>query len=838
MDLLAYIRPRAYSDSSDLRILVPDGMRSFDVTVRAAGQTIVSVPMKIPDGFPRSINAEVGLKENWARNVRVKMSRDLIFVAFKRETAREDRQAALDAVDGDVVAGSLGRYCVRLRIPKDSVGSGPVLRAVNVLRGMTGVVAASIVSLDPVQLMSRRPVDDPVFNHWRLNPDSAADASWALEAVAAPAAWGCSIGSAATSVAIVDDGFRNLPDLRDNFGSDTSFQAGTYHGTAVASILSARGNNNLGMVGMMWESRLGLFYMNQPDSSANLPIEYPYKAILRAGLAGYPIINASWGLGWNRRPGGDSASVDSSRVTDHALALKGALDSLRALNLRPLIVVAAGNDTTNAYWGSAAAGLKALTHDYDDQILIVGATRQSNSPSTRMAIVSNYGPLVDVVAPGEHVPSVDTSGTLIWWNGTSLAAPLVSGLAGLLLDFDPSFLSASARAGGLKSYIVDGAIAGNREAYDVLGTHLPQINAYESLKIASQQSGAPLCHTRVWMDGTTLKADRGVAHNASLATVTLPSVTPYALVSYQGGKLLNLLDNNGTDHTLSWKSVTRSWSVDSVVSQPVSGFFNSSLGYSTRLDTSSYASYATNDYDPSVPVGTQRWWVAIFDSTYTKIDSVSIDLPYGPMLTFGSFTQPANGGVTAFTAFPQNGGKLLVAINIDTVSMATYEQNGVDDRGIPTVYHYAIFSESALRANIYSVDLQTMTVDSIKSIPNRSVYWIGYNDLDNEVVYATGQLATASSTAGGSTSPVASNCEIHWTGPQMGTDRLLVATASACPTDDRYLSGPWGATGGLSPLLMPMGSARFNRSNPVSPNSIKSWGSPRRTILSGFPVSR
>jgi subtilisin family serine protease len=66
--------------------------------------------------------------------------------------------------------------------------------------------------------------------------------------------------------------------------------------------------------------------------------------------------------------------------------------------------------------------------------ITVGATDQQDQRAT----FSNYGPEIDLAAPGQSIATVSTGGGLNYWNGTSFSAPLVSGVAALLCSLRPS----------------------------------------------------------------------------------------------------------------------------------------------------------------------------------------------------------------------------------------------------------------------------------------------------------------------------------------------------------------------------------------------------------------
>lgn len=90
-----------------------------------------------------------------------------------------------------------------------------------------------------------------------------------------------------------------------------------------------------------------------------------------------------------------------------------------------LVVAAAGNENSSEPRYPAASphvlGVAALTSD------------------NIKAAFSNFGPSVDVSAPGVDVITTFWDGTFVMWSGTSFAAPIVSGQAALLYSIGPRF---------------------------------------------------------------------------------------------------------------------------------------------------------------------------------------------------------------------------------------------------------------------------------------------------------------------------------------------------------------------------------------------------------------
>lgn len=106
---------------------------------------------------------------------------------------------------------------------------------------------------------------------------------------------------------------------------------------------------------------------------------------------------------------------------------------------------------------------------------------------------SDYGSLVDVLAPAENVPSIDGFDAITTVGGTSFAAPFGTGVAGLLASFDSRLTADS-----LRSLIIQGATTGGRGIADGHGKTIHILDAYQALKAAGARSHASLCGDRVW----------------------------------------------------------------------------------------------------------------------------------------------------------------------------------------------------------------------------------------------------------------------------------------------------------------------------------------------------
>jgi len=194
------------------------------------------------------------------------------------------------------------------------------------------------------------------------------------------------------------------------------------HGTHVAGIIGAVGNNGVGMAGINWNVRLmALKFM---DSSGRGSEADELAALDYALDKGARISNNSWGGG------------------GYSQAVKNMLAVAAASN--HLFVAAAGNSGTD---NDVSATYPA---SYDNaNILSVAASDRDDG----RASFTCYGRhSVDVAAPGVDILSSLIGGVYDSFSGTSMSAPHVTGLAALLLSLRPGTSYAQ-----LKEMILNGA---------------------------------------------------------------------------------------------------------------------------------------------------------------------------------------------------------------------------------------------------------------------------------------------------------------------------------------------------------------------------------------------
>lgn len=293
--------------------------------------------------------------------------------------------------------------------------------------------------------------------------DPSYSSQWHLPTIGAPAAWDVTAGDPNVVIAVIDTGVDwDHPDLAANIwtnageipndGNDNDENgfiddvrgwdfvsvgsAEVYsgedpgppdndpmdfhgHGTHVAGIAGAVGNNGIGLAGVCWNAKVMAVRAGYKDSSGRgvLQVADIADALVYAADNGAHVINMSFG---------STSPSSTERIAIDYAANQGCA-----------LIAAAGNDETA--WPSYPASF--------NNVVSVAATSDATDVKARF---SNYGLAVDVAAPGESIYSTLFNDDYGDKSGTSMASPVVAGLAALVK---------SAHMGWSSQSIVDQIIA-------------------------------------------------------------------------------------------------------------------------------------------------------------------------------------------------------------------------------------------------------------------------------------------------------------------------------------------------------------------------------------------
>lgn len=252
--------------------------------------------------------------------------------------------------------------------------------------------------------------------------------------ISMPEAWDLHTGSRSVKVAVIDTGVNyNLAEIAANCEQGFNFITSQYggmddngHGTHIAGIIGAIGNDGMGVAGVNWLTTI--VPLKFLDADMNGTLTNLLYAVDYVSMMNIPFANLSF-----------ASDTNSIALND---AITGCTNTL--------FVVAVGNsgrdiDSTPT-WPAALNSTNMITvanSDGNDAL-----NSQSNYGATK----------VHLAAPGTDIYSLDlTAGSYVSLSGTSMAAPMVAGVAALIKAYKPT-----ATVAEIKTAILNGvdAVAG------------------------------------------------------------------------------------------------------------------------------------------------------------------------------------------------------------------------------------------------------------------------------------------------------------------------------------------------------------------------------------------
>lgn len=382
-------------------------------------------------------------------------------------------------ISHDLINIYIGEFKIILLLEFENSTKQDILRNINVLNKMDEVfMAQPDCEIELNTVSSSVPNDTYYLNgtQWNLNGDAGINIE---------GAWNFTTGNDEVIVGVIDTGIAmEHSELIDvvNIGMSRDFSMNYpyipaavtdahdfAHGTHVAGIIGAQGNNSNGLTGICQNVQLvslKIFYSDESNFASQVVLAIDY-----ASSVDIPILNLSHGLI------NSNNSINSIEILEAKLA-----------SYDGLLIIAAGNDNIDL-------DNNETNYPYSvdsPNVIVVGSTNSNNQKSN----FSNYGEeTVDIYAPGGEDNGVDNflddifTTHFTYYNqqnngvqgyyydcGTSFAAPHVAGVAALLLSMNSDLTPLQ-----IKSAILNGAqeinIYINNEVKSVL-----KLDAYGAVK--------------------------------------------------------------------------------------------------------------------------------------------------------------------------------------------------------------------------------------------------------------------------------------------------------------------------------------------------------------------
>jgi subtilisin family serine protease len=371
-----------------------------------------------------------------------------LIVKFKESVTEEQKKQILQSVNGNVLSTQENGNFTLVSTPKS-------LDLTSMAKEL--LKHKEIEFVEPnYQMENSFTPKDPLYSK-----------QWHLKKIQASKAWDQTKGASSVIVAVIDGGVQlNHPDLvgkivypYNTVSGGTSFPPND-HATHVAGIIAATLNQS-GGAGVAPNVKIMPINVFSGDSANMFDVA---EAIIYAADHNVDIINMS--LGGYR----------------YSYTLDSAAEYAKSKGI--LLIAAAGNEDTN--YESYPAAL--------DAVLGVSALNSSDI----ITDFSNFGHYIDFAAPGEGIYSTISKSKFSAMNGTSMASPIVAGVAALILSKNPLLTSTQVEA-VLKKSSVDLGSSGWDSLYGY-----GRVDAYRSLQFTQYPiSNVALSSSTFTMSGST-----------------------------------------------------------------------------------------------------------------------------------------------------------------------------------------------------------------------------------------------------------------------------------------------------------------------------------------------
>lgn len=379
-----------------------------------------------------------------------------VLVVFENAANTAQAYAALETSG---VSDEAGLADVQ-EIPSGDVVEVPLAEDVTVAQAVQILNDDPNVAWAQPDYIYRQEEEGPGYGQFYATNDPMTSQQWYLNSIGVNQAWDIARSNGSVKVAVIDSGIDMAhPDLAGNIDTQNAYDIVknaalqedlTGHGTHVAGIISAQANNGVGIAGISYNAKLvpiNVFQYAYEDG------KWDYVAytsdVIRAidyarGVSSVKVINMSMG------------GYRDDTLSHQAI--------IRAYNQGIVSVCAGGND---------GVGQPTYPSDYEECISVIPTDSGNVRPGW-----ANYNQYKDIAAPGVSIVST-VPGGYQQKNGSSMAAPVVSGVIALLYSYNPGLTIAQVKDVLYKT--ADDLGASGKDVFYGYG----KINAQKALAYAS-----------------------------------------------------------------------------------------------------------------------------------------------------------------------------------------------------------------------------------------------------------------------------------------------------------------------------------------------------------------
>ncbi|MBQ7957874.1 MAG: S8 family serine peptidase [Clostridia bacterium] len=370
----------------------------------------------------------------------------------------------------------------------------------------------NLASICPAKKLTEQYTPNDPFNdekgYWESdwNDEKPDGNNWHIEATDTRSAWGYKALFSHMNIGVVDGGFdTEHEELKGRITFPTAREERrnrpNHHGTHVAGIIAAEQDNNVGISGICADSTLVCVDWSPSDGQLWIPDLAVLQALSRVVKGGAKVINFS--VGNSSSMGDENYKFPDFIPNLDALLYSYSMGSLLSKGYDFVVVQSSGNGNGEGHAVDASQnGLfspiteknaflpfaDVTAQDVLDRIIIVGNAKLTDNGYVQSAS-SNIGDRVDICAPGDEIYSSVKNNEYLRKSGTSMSAPVVTGIASLVWSVDETLTGAE-----VKKLVCENTKDVVSPTEDRFFDHLnfkeyPMVNAKFAVEAALRQKG-------------------------------------------------------------------------------------------------------------------------------------------------------------------------------------------------------------------------------------------------------------------------------------------------------------------------------------------------------------